>query len=127
MSDLNELKTLVLTLAQRVSSLETLMRTSASAITTTDTSAALGVSRLEEPINKLVNLGYRGDKCLLGIQTNKTDKHIPIVELNLFNLKAFIVDMETALRTGDNKVVLKNYKQHTDYAQYHRGSWEIVS
>jgi len=34
--------------------------------------------------------------------------------------------MEKALREGGDTVKLENYKQHMDYAHYHRGSWQIV-
>lgn len=126
MSELNEVKTLLLDLAKRVSALETIVRSTSTASASSDPTS-FGISRLEEPITKLVILGRQGENCLCGIQTNKSDKHIPVIELNLFNLKAFTINLEKALREGHSTVKLENYKQHTDYAFYNRGSWEIVS
>jgi hypothetical protein len=126
MSELNEVKTLLLELAKRVSALETIVRSTSTVSSSSDTTA-FGVSRIEEPITQLVILGRRGENCLCGIRTNKKDKHIPVIELNLFNLKTFTISLEKALREGHNTVKLENYKQHTDYAYYNRGSWELVS
>ena len=125
MSDLNEVKTLLLTLAQRVGALETIIKHSHGA-PGTPSGTTFGITRVEEPINKLVVLKREKNKCLCGIQTNPSDKQIPVIELNLFNLRAFIIEMETALRTDKARVKLENYSQHCAYAAYKKGEWEMV-
>ena len=42
-------------------------------------------------------------------------------------VKGFITTIEEVLRGGDDIVRLENYKQHTQYASYRRGSWELSS
>lgn len=121
MSEINELKEIILELAQRVSTLETLIGTTP--LDTLKTSSS--ITRIEEPINKLVIIGREKDKCLCGIQSSKGDKQIPIIELNMFNLKAFITTIEEVLRNGGNTIKLENYKQHSSYASYRGGSWGI--
>ncbi len=121
MSEINELKEIVLELAQRVSTLETLMRSTP--LDTLKTKSS--ISRVEEPINKLVILGREKDKCLCGIQSSKGDKTIPIIELNMLNLKALMTNIDEVLRSGNETIKLENYKQHTQYASYRRGSWDI--
>ena len=123
MAEINELKGIVLELAQRVSTLETLMRSVP--LNTSRTSSS--ITRAEESINKLIIIGREKDKCLCGIQSSKGDKTIPIIELNMLNLKGFITTIEEVLRGGDDIVRLENYKQHTQYASYRRGSWELSS
>ncbi len=119
MSEMNELKALVLELAQRLSSLESIISSTAT------TSGTPLITRADEPLFKLVVLSRSVDKCICGLQATRTDKHIPTIELNLFNLKAFITNVKEALRRGKSHVTLENYKQHHKYASFNRGSWQI--
>lgn len=122
MSELTELKKIVLEMSQRISALESIVATSQA----TSKPFKL-ISRTEEHIDELVILGRDNDKCLCGIKSNAGDKHIPIIELNTFNLHAFINIVEQALRRGEDTVILENYKQNEQYASYKRGSWEVMT
>lgn len=121
MSELTELKEMILGLQQRVSALETIVRTK-----NHGTETHVMMSRFEEPLHKLVVLGREGENCLCGVQTKKGDKHIPIIELNMFNLEALIITAEEALRTGKDEIMLENYKQHSKHATLRKGLWQIM-
>ncbi len=122
LTEVSELKKIVLEMSQRISSLESIVATSQA----TSKPFKL-ISRSEEHINELVILGRDNEKCLCGIKSNVGDKHIPIIELNTFNLKAFINIVERALCRGEDTVILENYKQNDQYASYKRGSWEVMT
>lgn len=126
MDEIKNLKDVIRSLSHRVSTLEEeilTMRMSKQLNIQTHTNYS---DRAEEKINKLIILGYEKDKCLCGLQITKTDKQIPIIELNMYNLNNFISKMGRALQIGDDRVILGDYKQHAKYAVLNRGEWKIA-
>lgn len=122
MADINELKTIIIEMGQRVSALESIV----SSLTSYSPPTEKGPQdRAKVTIHNLIVLKREGEKCICGVQTKKTDKYVPLIELNFYNLKAIIVEMEKALRRGEDRIVLENYKQYPGDASYLRGVWEM--
>lgn len=122
MADINELKTLIIEQGQRISALESIV---ASLTTYSPPANKDSQDRTKVHIHDLIILKREGEKCICGVQTKRTDKYVPLIELNFYNLKAIIVDMEKALRRGEDRILIENYKQHNGDASYLRGEWEI--
>ena len=116
--DNNELKMLVLEMARRISALEDIVNMSKTTNISTDI-----IKRPVKNLSNIIVLSTEGDKCLCGLQSSEKDRQIPVIELNMFNLTAFIRKLRKALENDETTVTLDSYKQHPSYAKYTKGKW----
>ena len=118
LDDISELKSIIYEQSQRISTLETILRNR-------NEPSYIVKKRPVEELNKIIVLGSKDTSCLCGLQAEKDDEVIPIVELNMYNLEALIIKIRDSLSKGEKTCMLECYKKYNNHAKVIHNRWCI--